>query len=244
MIEMDVFKQDLTAVRKLLDEAGQSLQIDHLREQLVEYNEDMGSPGFWDDPERAQRVSAKASGVESRIKHYESLNSRADDIEVLMELAEEADDTSMVDEIRSEFDKLKAKLSDGDTLVVTKLDRIARNAAGGITLVDDLIERGVKVHILNMGMMDNTPTGKLIRHIMFAFAEFERDMIVQRTSEGKAVARKNPEYREGRKPVEYDRDLFEQLYADVMDGALSVVDAAEQLGVSRAKWYRIVKEAA
>ena len=145
---------------------------------------------------------------------------------------------------RPEFDKLKAKLSDGDTLVVTKLDRIARNAAGGITLVDDLIERGVKVHILNMGMMDNTPTGKLIRHIMFAFAEFERDMIVQRTSEGKAVARKNPEYREGRKPVEYDRDLFEQLYADVMDGALSVVDAAEQLGVSRAKWYRIVKEAA
>ena len=110
MIEMDIFKQDLSAVRDMIAEAGQSLQIDHLREQLIEYNEDMGSPGFWDDTERAQKVSAKASSTERRIKHYEELNSRADDIEVLMELAEEADDESMVDEIKSEFDKLKADL--------------------------------------------------------------------------------------------------------------------------------------
>ena len=110
MLEMDVFKQDLIAVRKMLAEAGESLQIDHLREQLIEYNEDMGSPGFWDDTERAQKVSAKASSVESRIKHFESLNTRADDIEVLMELAEEADDEGMADEIRGEFDKLKEDL--------------------------------------------------------------------------------------------------------------------------------------
>ncbi len=110
MIEMDVFKQDLAAVRRMLDEAGQSLQIDHLREQLIEYNEDMGSPGFWDDSERAQKVSAKASSVEGRIKHYESLISRADDIEVMMELAEEADDTGMVEEITAEFASLKADL--------------------------------------------------------------------------------------------------------------------------------------
>ncbi len=110
MLEMDIFKQDLNAVRKMLEEAGQSLQIDHLREQLIEYNEDMGSPGFWDDTERAQKVSAKASSVESRIKHYESLCRRADDIEVLMELAEEADDESSVEEIKSEFESLKADL--------------------------------------------------------------------------------------------------------------------------------------
>lgn len=143
---------------------------------------------------------------------------------------------------RPEFDKLKAVLREGDTVVVTKLDRIARNAAGGITLVDSLIERGVKVHILNMGMMDNTPTGKLIRHIMFAFAEFERDMIVQRTAEGKAVARQRDGYKEGRPTIEYDKDKFDELFADVRAGALCVHDAAEQLGVSRAKWYRIVKD--
>ena len=110
MIEMEVFKQDLNAVRSMLKEAGESLQIDHLREQLVEYNEDMGSPGFWDDTERAQKVSAKASSVERRIQHYESLISRADDIEVLMELAEEADDAGMAEEIASEFASLKSDL--------------------------------------------------------------------------------------------------------------------------------------
>lgn len=145
---------------------------------------------------------------------------------------------------RPEFDKLKAVLKDGDTLVVTKLDRIARNAAGGIALVDDLIDRGVKVHILNMGMMDNTPTGKLIRHIMFAFAEFERDMIVQRTMEGKAVARQRDGYREGRPAIVYDKSKFDELYADVMSGAICVNTAAEELGVSRATWYRIVKSVA
>ena len=110
MLEMDGFKQDLTAVRQMLEEAGKSLQIEHLREQLVEYQEDMGSNGFWDDTERAQKISAKASNVERRIQHYENLNVRADDIEVLMELAEESDDATMAEEIRTEFEKLREDL--------------------------------------------------------------------------------------------------------------------------------------
>lgn len=145
---------------------------------------------------------------------------------------------------RPEFDKLKAVLAPGDTLVVTKLDRIARSAVGGIALVDSLIERGVKVNILNMGMMDNTPTGKLIRSVMFAFAEFERDMIVQRTMEGKAVARQREGYKEGRPALTYDKRKFDRLYAKVQNGEMSVSAAADDLGVSRAKWYRIVKEVA
>ena len=66
-----------------------------LREDLVEYQEDMASPGFWDDTERAQRVSAHAHQTEMKIQHYETLVSRADDIEVMMELDEEEDDDSM-----------------------------------------------------------------------------------------------------------------------------------------------------
>lgn len=50
-----------------------------------------------------------------------------------------------------------------------------------------------------MGCIDNTPTGKLILTVMLAFAEFERDMIVERTQEGRAIARLNPDYKEGRK---------------------------------------------
>jgi len=56
--------------------------------------------------------------------------------------------------------------------------------------------------------MDDTPTGKLICTIMFAFAEFERDMIVERTQEGRAIARKNPNFREGR-PKKYTRAQVE-----------------------------------
>ena len=110
MLEMDGFKQDLNAVRQMLAEAATSLQIENLREQLVEYQEDMGSAGFWDDTDRAQKISAKASSVERRIQHYESLTNRADDVEIMMEMAEEADDTEMAEEIRVEFDKLKEDL--------------------------------------------------------------------------------------------------------------------------------------
>ena len=101
---------------------------------------------------------------------------------------------------RPEFNALLSQLKEGDTLMVTKLDRFARSATKGSELVKELIEQGVAVHILNMGLMDNTPASKLVRNIFFAFAEFERDMIVERTQEGKVIARQNPTYREGRKP--------------------------------------------
>lgn len=105
---------------------------------------------------------------------------------------------------RPEFDKLMNKIQKGDTLIVTKLDRFARSMSQGSELVSDLIERGIKVYILNIGVMDNTPSSKLIRNVFFAFAEFERDMIVERTMEGKAIAKQNPDFREGR-PKKYSR---------------------------------------
>ena len=91
-----------------------------------------------------------------------------------------------------------------DTLKVTKLDRIARSATQGIELTQSLLDKGITVHVLNMGVMDNTPTGKLVRNVMLAFAEFERNMIVERTAEGKAIAKQNPDFREGR-PPKYSR---------------------------------------
>ena len=92
MIESEIFAQQLTAARTKLSEIAKALDIEHLKEQLVEYQEDMASNGFWDDMEHAQKINQKAHGVEARLQHYKSLNSRADDIEAMMELAEEADD--------------------------------------------------------------------------------------------------------------------------------------------------------
>ena len=144
---------------------------------------------------------------------------------------------------RPEFDKLMGVLTAGDTLVVAKLDRLARSTRDGLEIIDKLLSRGVDINILNMGKFDDTPSGKLMRTIFLAFAEFERDMIVARTSEGKAIARTREGYKEGRKPVEYDKSVFDVLYDKVVQGVLSVTEAAKQLGVSRAKWYRIIKEA-
>ncbi|APC50379.1 resolvase (plasmid) [Virgibacillus halodenitrificans] len=103
---------------------------------------------------------------------------------------------------RPEFQKLLAVLGKGDTLVVTKLDRFARSSLDGINIIKELFEKGIKVHVLNMGMVEDTPTGRLIFNIMMAFAEFERDMIVERTQEGKAMAKQREGFREGR-PKKY-----------------------------------------
>lgn len=86
----------------------------------------------------------------------------------------------------------------GDTLVVTKLDRFARSTQDALEIIKDLFDRNIKVHVLNMGVIENTPSGRLIFTIFSAFAEFERDMIVERTQEGKMLAKQNPDFREGR----------------------------------------------
>lgn len=99
---------------------------------------------------------------------------------------------------RPVLDELLAKLNESDSVFVTKLDRIARSAKGGIEIIDTILDKGCSIRILNMGLFDNSPTGKLMRTVMFAFAEFERDMIVQRTQEGRVIARQNPNYRDGR----------------------------------------------
>lgn len=82
--------------------------------------------------------------------------------------------------------------------MVCKLDRFARNTIDGLTVIKDLLDRGISVHILNMGLIDNTATGKLILTIMLGFAEFERDMIIERTQAGKEIAKKRPDFKEGR----------------------------------------------
>jgi DNA invertase Pin-like site-specific DNA recombinase len=99
---------------------------------------------------------------------------------------------------RPELNKLLKELNSGDELIVTKLDRIARSASQGMELIQQLIDKAVRVNVLNMGVLDDTPTGKLIVNIMFAFAEFERNMIIERTAEGKAIAKQNPDFKEGR----------------------------------------------
>ena len=137
---------------------------------------------------------------------------------------------------RPNFTILLNKLQDGDTLVITKLDRFARNTAEGLNVIQHLLERGVKVNILNMGTIDTTPTGKLILTVMLAFAEFERDMIVQRTTEGKAIARTKDNFVEGR-PPKYDEDTVEAALALLEH--YNYREVATITGISKSTLYRM-----
>lgn len=109
---------------------------------------------------------------------------------------------------RPRLNELLEKMRDGDTLIVCKLDRLARSVSGGINLIERLLTRNITVNVLNMGTIDNSPTGKLIWSVMLAFSAFERDLIVARTQEGKEIAKKRPDFREGRPPV-YGREQKE-----------------------------------
>ena len=137
---------------------------------------------------------------------------------------------------RPQFTDLLGKLVPGDELVVCKIDRFARTAAEGSTIVRELVDRGVIVNILNMGRADNSPMGKLMVTVLLGFAEFERDMIVERTQEGKAIARQKEGYREGRPPLTVNIDDHR---VRVESGEITVTQACKELGISRSSWYRL-----
>ncbi|WP_455765121.1 recombinase family protein [Gemmiger formicilis] len=101
---------------------------------------------------------------------------------------------------RPEFVKICEQLESGDTLAVCKLDRFCRTAKEGLGYVDYLRGKSVAVHILNMGVIDNSPMGRLMVTMLLAFAEFERALIIERTQTGKATARSRTGFRDGRPP--------------------------------------------
>lgn len=140
---------------------------------------------------------------------------------------------------RPEFSKLIEKLKEGDTIVVTKLDRFARSAGQGVQLIQDLIGRGVSVNVLNMGLMDNKPASKLMITMMLAFAEFERDMIVERTQEGKRIAKERANFREGRPRIskkQTDHAL------DMLASGMSYTQVSELTGISKSTLIRRMRE--
>lgn len=136
---------------------------------------------------------------------------------------------------RPQFLELLKTLQEGDTLVVTKLDRFARSTTDALAIVKELFEKGVKVHVLNMGLIENTPTGRLIFTIMSGFAEFERDLIVERTQEGKAIAKQRQDFREGR-PPKFTKKQIEHAIRLLENNSYKQVE--EMTGISKSTLIR------
>ena len=142
---------------------------------------------------------------------------------------------------RPKFTALLERLQEGDTLVVCKLDRFARTAIEGVQTVRELFERGIRVHILNMGLIENTLTGNLILTVMLAFAEYERGMIVERTQTGKAVARQNPDFREGR-PKKFSKKQIKHAL-DLLESGKTYREVEDMTGISKSTLIRARRQA-
>lgn len=142
-------------------------------------------------------------------------------------------------ENRPQLSALLSEIKKGDTLICTKLDRISRSCTDGYTFIQSLLDRGVKVHILNLGMMDNSTTGKLICQIFCAFAEFERSTIRERMMEGKAIARQRDDFREGR-PKKFTTKKLDHALDLLSDHSYTQV--SEMTGISVSTLAREVRK--
>ena len=124
---------------------------------------------------------------------------------------------------RPKLQALIDSLQASDTLMVTKLDRLARNVTEGIELIRALFKKEVKVHVLNIGLLENTSMGNFFIATLLAVAELERSKIIERTQAGKEVARTKNGFREGRPPLPEKKLLYalellkDHSYKEVID---------------------------
>ncbi|WP_096700943.1 recombinase family protein [Magnetospirillum sp. 15-1] len=125
-------------------------------------------------------------------------------------------------------------IREGDTLVVTKLDRLARSISHMLLVVDTINRKGAALRILGMGIDTSTPTGKLILTMLGGIAEFEREIMLERQREGVAKAKAQGKYK-GRKPTAMlQANEVLRLKAE----GLGATEIAARLGIGRASVYR------
>ena len=126
----------------------------------------------------------------------------------------------------------------GDVLVVTKLDRLARSMTDLVAITSKLKAKGVELQVLAMNLDTSTPTGKLMLNLMGSFAEFEREIMLERQREGVARAKAEGKYR-GRAPTA-QRKAGEVVHLRCQ--GVKPEEIAKKLGISRASVFRVLKE--
>ena len=137
---------------------------------------------------------------------------------------------------RPQLDACLDFIREGDCLVVTKLDRLARSTQHLLEIADLVKRNGADLHILNLNIETSSATGKLLLTMIAAVATFEREMMLERQREGIAKAKSLGKYK-GRKPTARTRSA--EVIALVSDG-VRPTDIARQLGIGRASVYRIL----
>ncbi|SDG73679.1 MULTISPECIES: recombinase family protein [Pelagibacterium] len=142
---------------------------------------------------------------------------------------------------RAELENALGFVRDGDTFVVTKLDRLARSTADLLAILDQLERKGVGLRILNFGGSEvdtKSPTGKLMLTMFGAMAQFEREMMLERQREGIQKAKREGKYK-GRKPTVRNRKVE---IVELRQQGLGATEIARQLNIGRASVYRVLSD--
>lgn len=140
---------------------------------------------------------------------------------------------------REKLAEALAFVREGDTLVVTKLDRLARSVAHLLQILDALNDKGAALRILNMGIDTSTPTGKLMLTVLGGVAEFEREIMLERQREGIAKAKAAGKYKGRKATARAKTDEVLKLHNEGVGGT----EIASRLGIGRASVYRALKDA-
>lgn len=127
---------------------------------------------------------------------------------------------------------------EGDTLVVTRLDRLARSVAHLMQILDQLKEKSANLRILGLGIDTGNSTGKLILTVLGGIAEFERDIMLERQREGIAKAKAAGKYK-GRKPT---ARAHAEKVLEMHEAGTGATEIAKQIGIGRASVYRILAD--
>lgn len=180
------------------------------------------------------RVSGTGQDLELQVKELEQAGVPTENI-----YAEKFTGTTRN---RPKWQKLYGQLQKDDEIYFTKVDRIGRTVRVAVDIVDDLLSKGVKVYIVQLGgYVDNkTPIGKIMFNFLTVMAEFEHDLIVERLANGKAYAKKhNPNYREGR-PKRRITNRYKRIYEYSLTH--SIRETALTTGVSESTVKRIKRQ--
>ncbi|KAB2783174.1 recombinase family protein [Brucella anthropi] len=139
---------------------------------------------------------------------------------------------------RPELERALDYVREGDTLIVTKLDRLARSVADLVAITETLRTKGVALRILSMNLDTATPTGKLMLNLLGSIAEFERELMLERQREGIAKAKADGKYK-GRAPTA--RAKAEDVLRLKARG-MTADAIATKLGIGRASVFRILHQ--
>lgn len=137
---------------------------------------------------------------------------------------------------RQELSRMLEYVREGDSVIVTKLCRLARNTKHLLEIVELLDSKKVSLQVLNLGIDTASPTGRLMVTLIGAIATFERQLLLERQAEGIALAKQKGKYK-GRKPTARAKQAQ---VSELLAGGLSKSQVAKELGISLSSIYRLV----